>query len=620
MKHGLVKVAAVSPRLKVADVEYNVKAIQEEIVKMAKQQVELVVFPELCLCGYTCGDLFFQPFLWGRCMDGLRALAESTKGSSMLVFVGLPVAYAGKLYDCAAAICDGKVLGIVPKKTLCSGESYETRYFTPTMDGGSGVLLPLWEGESAVFGADRLFAVAGSESVKIGVVIGEDVCVSDATIVVCLSASSEIVGRAKYRRTKMKAYTEKYACVCVCANPCAMESTTDEIYSGHNIVAQCGEILSESKPFGTGVAIAEVDIQGLSCERGNREILPQSEIVDGDDCSLRNLSPTPFIPTAEENEETCETVLSIQANALATRMAHIGAKTAVIGISGGLDSTLALLAVVRAFDLMKKDRKDIIAITMPGFGTTGKTYQNALQLIALTGATLREISIKESVLQHFKDIGHDPAVADITYENAQARMRTLILMDVANQTGGLVIGTGDLSELALGWCTYSGDHISNYSLNCSIPKTLVKHLVAYVAGKSEESLSKVLFSIAGTDISPELLPPDAQGKIAQKTEDLVGPYELHDFYLYHIIRCGCTPAAVFALAKSAFAGKYDDATLLKWLRNFYRRFFSQQFKRSCSPDGVKVGVLSLSPRTDWRMPSDASAAIWLAEVDTFLQG
>ncbi|MBQ2740133.1 MAG: NAD(+) synthase [Clostridia bacterium] len=618
MKHGLVKVAAVSPKLKVADVEYNVKAIQEEIVKMAKQQVEVLVFPELCLCGYTCGDLFFQPFLMERCLDGLRTLTEFTKGSSMLVFVGLPIACEGKLYDCAAVICDGKVLGVVPKKTL-RGESYETRYFTPAMDGGSGVLVPLWKGENAVFGANRLFTVGSDEKVKICVVIGEDDRASEATMVVNLSASSEIVGRAKYRRTKMQAYTAKHVCVCVCANPCATESTTDEVFSGHNIVAQCGEILSESKPFGTGVAIAEVDVERLFCERVNREDLPQSEIVDADDCSLCNQSPMPFIPTEEENEETCETVLSIQAHALATRMTHIGAKTAVIGISGGLDSTLALLAVVRAFDLMKKDRKDIIAITMPGFGTTGKTYQNALKLIELTGATLREISIKESVLQHFKDIGHDPAVADITYENAQARMRTLILMDVANQTGGLVIGTGDLSELALGWCTYSGDHISNYSLNCSIPKTLVKHLVAYVAGKSEEALSKVLFSIAGTDISPELLPPDAQGKIAQKTEDLVGPYELHDFYLYHIIRCGCSPSSVFALAKKTFADKYDDATLLKWLRNFYKRFFSQQFKRSCSPDGVKVGVLSLSPRTDWRMPSDASAAIWLAEVDALAQ-
>ena len=605
MKHGLVKVAAVSPRLKVADVEYNVIAIQEEIVKMANQQVEVLVFPELCLCGYTCGDLFFQPFLWKKCLDGLRTLAESTKGLSMLVFVGLPIAYEGKLYDCAAAICNGKVLGIVPKKIL-RGETYETRYFSSGADTDG--LLSLWDGKTAVFGVNQCFTLAGEETVKVGVAVGEDDCAPDATIVACLSASSEIVGRAKARRTKIKAYTEKYGCALVYANPCATESTTDEVYSGHNIVAQCGEILSEAAPFGVGVAIAEVDTV-CKC---TQSVQSAEDLSISDDLAV---SPTPFLPTAEENEETSETILSIQAHALATRMKHIGAKTAVIGISGGLDSTLALLAVVRAFDLMKKDRKDIVAITMPGFGTTGKTYQNALKLIELTGATLREISIKDSVLQHFKDIGHDPAIADVTYENAQARMRTLILMNVANQTGGLVIGTGDLSELALGWCTYSGDHISMYSLNCSIPKTLVKHLVAYVAGKSEEDLKKVLLSIAGTDISPELLPPDAQGKIAQKTEDLVGPYELHDFYLYHIIHRGCTPSEVLGLAKRAFAEKYDDATLLKWLRNFYRRFFSQQFKRSCSPDGVKVGVLSLSPRTDWRMPSDASAAIWLAEVD-----
>lgn len=642
MKHGFVKVAAVSPKLKVADVEFNTNAIREEITKMAGQQVEVLVFPELCLCGYTCGDLFFQSLLQERCMSALRELTEFTKGIPMLIFVGLPIVYEGKLYNCAAAICDGQVLGVVPKKNLPNyGEYCETRYFSPGVDADSlDFLLPLWEGEHAVFGSKLIFRVGGNESVKIGCEICEDLWVSNppsnylaaagATIIVNLSASSEMVGKADYRRTIIKAHTGKNICAYVYANPCPTESTTDGVFSGHNIIAEYGTILAETKPFAGGAAIAEVDVEFLANERKKRnkrnnerstefnEIDTVDFLNDGE-LSLRKVSTMPFIPTAEENDETCETVLSIQAQALATRLAHVGAKTAVIGVSGGLDSTLALQAVARAFDLLKKDRKDIVAITMPGFGTTGKTYQNALKLIELTGATLREISIKESVEQHFKDIGHDPAVADVTYENAQARMRTLILMDVANQTGGLVIGTGDLSELALGWCTYSGDHISMYSVNCSVPKTLVKHLVAYVAEKSETDLKKVLLSIASTEISPELLPPDAQGKIAQKTEDLVGPYELHDFYLYHVIRRACSPSSVFALAKYAFAGKYDDATLLKWLRNFYKRFFAQQFKRSCSPDGVKVGSVSLSARTDWRMPSDASAAIWLAEVDALAQ-
>ena len=628
MKHGFVKVAAVSPKLKVADVTYNTQAIKTEIAEMAGEGVEVLVFPELCLCGYSCNDLFFQSLLQEQCMKALREITEYSQGISMLFFVGLPIVYEGKLYNCAAAICDGEVLGVVPKKNLPNyGEYCETRYFTPGIDAEDlEFLLPLWEDKQVVFGSKLIFRVGGNESVKIGCEICEDLWVANppsnyltaagATIVVNLSASSEMVGKADYRRTIIKAHTGKNICAYVYANPCTTESTTDGVFSGHNIIAEYGTILAERKPFEGGAAIAEIDVEFLANERKKRNKrnnqrstkfneIDTVDFLNDRDISLRVVTTAPFIPDAQHREETCETVLSIQAHALATRLAHVGAKTAVIGVSGGLDSTLALLAVAKAFDIMGKDRKDIVAITMPGFGTTGKTYHNAIKLIELLGATLREISIADSVTQHFKDIGHDPQKIDVTYENSQARMRTMILMDVANQTSGLVIGTGDLSELALGWCTYSGDHISMYSVNCSIPKTLVRYLVSYVAERSDAELKEVLLSVAGTDISPELLPPDRQGQIVQKTEDLVGPYELHDFYLYHIIRRSCSPSSVFALAKYAFNGKYDDQTLLKWLKNFYKRFFSQQFKRSCSPDGVKVGSVTLSPRTDWRMPSDA---------------
>ncbi len=642
MKHGFVKVAAVTPKLRVADVKFNTQAIKDEIVNMAKEQVEVLVFPELCLCGYTCNDLFFQSILQEQCMHALREITEFSKDIPMLIFVGLPIVYEGKLYNCAAAVCNGQVLGVVPKKNLPNyGEYCETRYFTPGIDAEDlDFLLPLWDEQHVVFGSKLIFRIGGNENVKIGCEICEDLWVANppsnylaaagATIIVNLSASSEMVGKADYRRTIIKTHTGKNICAYVYANPGTTESTTDGVFSGHNIIAEYGTILSEVKPFEGGSAIAEIDVEFLANERKKRNKrnnersttfneIDTVDFLNDAEISLRKVSTAPFIPEANENTETCEMVLSIQANALASRLLHVGAKTAVIGVSGGLDSTLALLAVSRAFDILGKDKKDIIAITMPGFGTTGKTYQNALKMIQILGATLREISIKESVLQHYSDIGHNPLKTDVTYENAQARMRTMILMDVANQTGGLVIGTGDLSELALGWCTYSGDHISMYSVNASVPKTLVKHLVSYVAEKSNEELKNVLYSVAGTEISPELLPPDAQGKIAQKTEDLVGPYELHDFYLYHIVRRACSPSSVFALAKYAFAGKYDEATLLKWLKNFYKRFFSQQFKRSCMPDGVKVGSVTLSPRTDWRMPSDASSAVWVNEVDELMK-
>ncbi|MBQ8374777.1 MAG: NAD(+) synthase [Clostridia bacterium] len=635
MEYGFVKVAAVSPKLQLADVKFNTMSIEAEIAKQAKEGVEVLVFPELCLCGYTCGDLFLQPFLIEKCKDALREITQFTKGIDMLIFVGLPVLFEGKLYNAAAAVLDGEVLGVVPKSYLPNyAEFFEKRYFASGVEAvSSGSMLSLWEDLFAPFGTGIIFGISGKEHIKIGCEICEDFWVANApsnqlaaagaTLIVNLSASTELVGKAEYRRTMLKAHTGKNICAYVYANPGEGESTTDCVFAAHNLIGEYGNVIDESQPFSGGIAVAEIDTEFLLAERNKKGFGTQNasvlevevrDFLSNAKLNLRKLERLPFVT----KEEDSETALCIQAHALARRMSHINAKTAVIGVSGGLDSTLALLATVRAFEILGKDKKDIVAVTMPGFGTTGKTYQNALKMIESVGATLRTVPIKESVLQHFKDIGHDETVRDVTYENAQARMRTLLLMDIANQTNGLVVGTGDLSELALGWCTYSGDQMSMYSLNASIAKTQVKNLVAYEASRAEGQLKETLLSVVNTDISPELLPPDTKGEIAQKTEDLVGPYELHDFYIYHILGRYASPKKVFALAKHAFKEKYDDQTLLKWLKNFYKRFFSQQFKRSCSPDGVKVGEISFSPRSDWHMPSDASASLWMEEVDELL--
>ena len=644
MKYGFVKVAAASPQLKVADVKFNTLKIEEEIARQTKAGTEILVFPELSLCGYTCGDLFLQPLLIESCRAALKEITDFTKGISMLVFVGLPVKNAGKLYNCAAAVCDGKVLGIVPKTHIPNySEFYELRHFASAPMENSRVCL--WDEDSAettgayaAFGTALLFTDKKSPEIKVACEICEDLWVGDppstrhaaagATIVVNLSASDETIGKADYRRLLVKSQSGKNICAYVYADAGVGESTTEMVFSGHNLIAENGSIIAESKPFAGAAASAEIDVAFLAAERQKINTY-QSRENDGlyatiganfcgeGELSLRKVSRTPFVP--EESVllgERVELILSSQAHALAKRLTHTNAKTAVIGISGGLDSSLALLVTARAFDLAGKERKDIVAVTMPGFGTTGKTYRNSLKLIDCVGASGRSIDISKSVLQHFEDIGHARDDLDVTYENAQARMRTLILMDLANKTGGLVIGTGDLSELALGWCTYNGDHMSMYAVNSSVPKTLVKHLVRYEGNKTGGETQAVLEEILNTEISPELLPPDKEGKIVQKTEDIVGPYELHDFYLYHAIRCGETPKKVYYLANYAFAGKYDNVVLLKWLKNFYRRFFSQQFKRSCIPDGVKIGSVTLSPRADWRMPSDASAALWLAELES----
>ena len=639
MKYGFLRVAAASPSLKVADPAYNAARIIEVIEQQAQKGTELLVFPELSLSGYTCGDLFLQKTLTDGCMRALMTVAEATKGKKMLVFVGLPVVCEGKLYNCAAGIANGKVEGIVPKTYLPNyNEFYEERHFSHGFEGEAYVRFP--DGSFAPMSVNFLFTAQDFEELIVACELCEDIWVADppstrhaqrgAVVIVNLSASNETIGKREYRKTLLSSQSGRSLCAYVYADAGMDESTSDMVFSGNHLIYENGSLLAESAPFSGTVCEAELDIDYLLHERKRMNTVRVSvsetperwyeektaSFLTDALPSLRTFSPLPFVPEEEgARNERAELILNMQAHALAKRFAHTQAKTAVIGISGGLDSTLALLVTARAFDLLKKDRAGILAYTMPGFGTTGKTKSNSLALMQAMGVTAKTVPISETVLKHFEDIAHDPAVLNATYENAQARYRTMILMNVANETGGLVIGTGDLSELALGWCTYNGDHMSMYAVNCSVPKTLVRHLVRAEARRLGGETAEILESILATEISPELLPPDAAGNIAQKTEDIIGPYELHDFYLYHVVRRGDSPEKVYFLAQHAFAGKYDAATLKKWLVNFYRRFFSQQFKRNCIPDGVKVGSVSLSPRADWRMPSDASAALWLEEAE-----
>ena len=638
MKYGFLRAAAVSPALKVADPAYNAARIAEAIAAHAQKGTELLVFPELSLSGYTCGDLFLQKQLTDGCGAGLLAVAGATEGKKMLVFVGLPVVSGGKLYNCAAAVSGGKVLGIVPKTHLPNyAEFYEQRHFAPAPKGHR--LLKLAENVTVDFSTDILFCDAALPEVCVACEICEDLWVSDApsarhaaagaTVIVNLSASNETIGKREYRKTLVSAQSGRCACAYVYADAGMGESSSDLIFAGNHLIYENGALLGEAEPFSGGEVCADLDAEYLLNERrrmntvrsladgeGDGYLRESVDIMSDAEPTLCALSSAPFVPAEEgERGERAQLILGMQAQALARRLAHTNAKTAVIGISGGLDSTLALLAAVRAFDLLKKDRKNIFAYTMPGFGTTGKTKGNSLALMEAMGVTARTVPISAAGLKHFEDIGHDPKVLNAAYENAQARYRTMILMDVANETGGLVVGTGDLSELALGWCTYNGDHMSMYAVNCGVPKTLVKHLVRAEAKRLGGKTERILEDILATEISPELLPPDAAGNIAQKTEDIVGPYELHDFFLFRFLRRGDRPAKTLYLAERAFAGRYGRAELKKWLINFYRRFFSQQFKRNCVPDGVKVGSVSLSPRGDWRMPSDASAALWLDEAE-----
>ena len=650
MRDGCIRVAAATPEVRVADVEFNREQICGKIREGRERGAKIMVFPELVLTGYTCGELFIQKPLLTKTKEELKKLADFTKGSDMLVFAGLPWEYNNKLYNVAAAIQDGRLLGLIPKRWLPNySEFYEMRYFNPGWDEPVDVM---WDGRPVPMGSRILFSCSNVENLVVGAEICEDVWVlnppsiahaaAGATVIVNCSASDETTGKSDYRRSLIGGQSARLLCAYVYANAGEGESTQDLVFGGQNIIAENGTMLAESERFTNDTVYADVDLERLECERRrmttyqtegreNYKFVEFSlenvfESVSGKTSEAagqtleRFIDPSPFVPhDAEGRSRRCEEILSIQAMGLKKRLKHTNCKCAVVGISGGLDSTLALLVTARAFDLLEIPRENIISVTMPCFGTTDRTYNNACLLTKKLGATLLEVDIREAVTTHFRDIGQESSVHDVTYENAQARERTQVLMDIANKNGGMVIGTGDMSELALGWATYNGDHMSMYGVNSSVPKTLVRHLVRYFADTcGEKELSDVLFDVLDTPVSPELLPPE-DGKIAQKTEDLVGPYELHDFYLYYILRYGYHPAKIYRLALKAFDGVYSKEILLKWLKVFYRRFFNQQFKRSCLPDGPKVGSAAVSPRGDLRMPSDACSRLWLEELDRMEQ-
>lgn len=634
MKHGFVKVAAVTPKIKVADPAYNVRRICECMEEAIERGAKIIVFPELCVTGYTCGDLFLQEILIRGAKEQLNVIVEASEGSDALVFVGLPVEKEHKLYNVAAAIQNGEILAMIPKRFIPAyAEFYEARHFSP---GNQAPEPFLWGEKEIPFGTDILLqADADSmEGLVVACEICEDVWAADAPgvahalagadVLVNLSASNETIGKDSYREMLVKSASAKLIAGYIYASAGEGESTQDLVFGGHNMIAENGVILAQAKRFCAQSIYADIDIQRLSHDRRRMTTYMQSGKeryqtvffhMEEEDVKLeRDFPSMPFVPSEKgERERRCDEILSIQSYGLKKRYEHTGSRFAVIGVSGGLDSTLALLVTARTFDMLGIPRSQIVSVTMPCFGTTDRTYDNACKLSNILGADLRKVDIKEAVTVHFRDIGQEQENHDVTYENGQARERTQVLMDIANQTGGLVIGTGDMSELALGWATYNGDHMSMYGVNVGVPKTLVRHLVQYYADTcGNEELQKILQDILDTPVSPELLPPK-DGVISQKTEDLVGPYELHDFFLYYMLRCGFAPEKIYRIAKISFAGKYSEDVILKWLKVFYRRFFAQQFKRSCLPDGPKVGSVSLSPRGDLRMPTDASAALWLSE-------
>lgn len=640
MKDGFVKVAAASPELKVADCDYNGERILECIREAEQEGVKILVFPELCISGYTCGDLFLQDALLNGCISTLKTLLQATVDMDILYVVGMPLVYRNKLYN-TAVFCKGReILMIVPKTNIPNyQEFYEARHFETGFQD-TETIMELAGCENISFGTDNLLVCENVPGLVIAGEVCEDLWVPDSpsirhalagAVIICNpSASDEIATKPEYRRSLVAMQSAKLIAGYIYADAGNDESTQDLVYSGHDIIAENGSILAQSELFEHRLTIAEIDIKRLVAERRktttyHNEWKRQDGLQWYDETYFsfdlteteitRKITRTPFVPSDDfMKKQRCEEILTLQAMGLRKRLAHTGCQSAVIGLSGGLDSTLALLATVKAYDLLGRDHKNIITVTMPGFGTTDRTYQNALDLAKSLGTTLKEISIVNAVRQHFKDIGQDENVHDITYENGQARERTQILMDIANQYNGMVIGTGDMSEMALGWATYNGDHMSMYAVNVSIPKTLVRYLVNWYADETDEKTSSVLRDILATPVSPELLPPE-NGKIAQKTEDIVGPYELHDFFLYYILRFGYAPSKIYRLAKLAFEGIYDNETILKWMRVFYSRFFSQQFKRSCVPDGPKVGTVSLSPRGDLRMPSDACVVLWMKEIE-----
>lgn len=634
MRDGFVKVAAGTPDIKVADCIFNREQIVKNIREMEAEGAKIMVFPELCLSGYTCSDLFWQEQLLTSVVEQLLILKKETEGVDALIFVGLPYEHGGKLYNVAAVLHRGKILGMIPKSYLPNyNEFYEERHFYP---GSAQWQETTIGGEKVPFHTNLLFAcnqmprliVAGEicEDLWAPVPPSTDHALAGATVLVNLSASDELTGKAAYRRELIKGQSARLICAYIYATAGDGESTTDLVFGGQNLIAENGVLLKEAKRFVNQNIYADIDINRLVNERRVNTTYPAADTEDYEivpfDLNMeetkltRFFDPSPFVPSDKAHrEERCDEILMMQAMGLKKRLVHTNCKSAVIGLSGGLDSTLALLVTARAFDLAGIPRENILAVTMPCFGTTDRTYNNACTLAKCIGAELKEVPIQDAVRLHFRDIGHDENDHDVTYENSQARERTQVLMDMANQTGGMVIGTGDLSELALGWATYNGDHMSMYGVNGSVPKTLVRHLVRYYADTCEDpKLKESLLDVLDTPVSPELLPPK-DGEISQKTEDLVGPYELHDFFLYNILRAGYPPKKVYRVAKEAFKGVYDDETILKWLKKFYWRFFSQQFKRSCLPDGPKVGSVAVSPRGDLRMPSDACVRIWINELE-----
>ena len=691
MNNGFIKVACATPKIKVGDCEYNAKEICKLIDEVYDNGAQFVVFPELCITGYTCSDLFWQQHMLKNAKKKLVAIAKHCEDKEIVAIVGLPLVYNGKLYNVAAVVYDGEILGIVPKSYIPNySEFYEARHFVSGKGVEGYVSFEVtkdewsleenckegfdykiymtengkvdfkhnqddfdeddWEDDEEddedwdddyddeiPFGTNILFDCVNIENFKFAIEICEDLWVPNppstnyamagATVIANLSASDEVTGKDNYRKNLVAGQSARTISAYLYADAGEGESSTDLVFAAHNMIAENGTILAEAKRFTNETVYAEIDLEKLAAERQRMNTFTAVSDDDYEICEIdleleefelsREIDNTPFVPKDEEKRnKRCEEILTIQTMGLKKRLEHTNCKNAVIGISGGLDSTLALIVTVRAFDALNIDRSNIIAVTMPGFGTTDRTYNNAVELTKALGATLIEVNIKKAVKQHFSDIGHDENVKDLTYENSQARERTQILMDMASKYRGFVVGTGDLSELALGWATYNGDHMSMYGVNNSIPKTLIKYLIKYFADTTSDSnLKEILYDILDTPVSPELLPPDENGNIAQITEDVVGPYELHDFFLYNMMRLSFEPKKIFYIANIAFKNKYDKKTIYKWLRNYYWRFFSQQFKRSCLPDGPKVGSVSLSPRGDWRMPSDAVSKLWLAQMD-----
>jgi len=640
MNHGFIRVAAAVPMLRVADCKYNSENIIKIIQDAEKEDAHFIVFPELSITAYTCGDLFHQQALLKECSKQLDNILKQTESTSVIAILGIPLRVDNQLFNCGVVIQEGKILGIVPKTYIPGyNEFYEERWFASGLKSVSGSVLVC--GQEVPFGVDILFEDKREYGVCFGLEICEDLWVpippssyqtlAGAALIFNLSASNEIVGKYEYRKELVKQQSGRCIAGYVYTSSGICESTTDVIFGGHAIIAEYGSILSESERFSNNeqMIVSDIDVEKILNDRSKNTTY--MEAVHGKyfrkvnfklkEVKLtglhRNVDPHPFVPSNPMLRDIrCKEIFNIQTSGLGKRLKHTGMKNVVIGISGGLDSTLALLVAAKTFDALNLPSENIIAVTMPGFGTTNATYTNALNLMKSMKVTIKEVDIKAASLQHFKDIGHDHEVHDVTYENVQARERTQILMDIANKLSGLVIGTGDLSELALGWCTYNGDHMSMYGVNCSIPKTLVKYLVQWVAENIVfEETKEVLYKILDTPISPELLPPNESGEINQKTEDIIGPYELHDFFLYHMIRYGASPKKIMFLADTTFKDKYVHEEIKRWLKVFISRFFSQQFKRSCLPDGPKVGTISLSPRGDWRMPSDAEAALWLEELD-----